>query len=92
MCSKDFWYASVDINVIRDKKTAKFIFTVLCSFAGWSYRGCWPRNLTRNNLTKKFAPPKIISELKFKKTKEAGISHILATNHKKVKSPLLLEK
>ena len=47
MCSKDFWYASVDINVIRDKKlsqTAKFIFTVLCTFAGLKGRGCWPSN------------------------------------------------
>lgn len=45
--NKDFWFACVDIDVIRDKKlsqTAKFIFTVLCSFAGWNSRGCWPSN------------------------------------------------
>lgn len=43
----DFWFPCVDIDVIRDKKlsqTAKFIFTVLCTFAGWNSRGCWPSN------------------------------------------------
>ena len=49
MCSKDFWYASVDINVIRDRElsqTAKFVFSVLCSFITINNRNCWPSNET----------------------------------------------
>lgn len=44
---QDFWFARTDINVIRDKElsiTAKFIFTVLCTFADKDKRGCWPSN------------------------------------------------
>ena len=45
--SKDFWFACVDIDVIRDKElsqSARFIFTVLCTFATTDNRGCWPSN------------------------------------------------
>lgn len=44
---KDFWFACVDIDVIRDKSltpSAKFIFTVLCSFVNINNRNCWPSN------------------------------------------------
>ena len=43
----DYWFARVDINVARDKElsvTAKYIFTVLCTFADKDKRGCWPSN------------------------------------------------
>ena len=43
----DFWFACVDLEVIRDKtlsQTAKFVFTVLCSFVTINNRGCWPSN------------------------------------------------
>lgn len=43
----DFWFARVDIDVARDKElsiTAKFIFTILCTFADRDNRGCWPSN------------------------------------------------
>ena len=46
---KDFWFACVDIDVIRDKSlsaTTKFVFTVLCSFVNINNRGCWPSNET----------------------------------------------
>ena len=45
--NQDFWFAKVDADVIRDKtlsQTAKFIFTVLCTFADKEKRGCWPSN------------------------------------------------
>ena len=45
----DFWFARVDIDVARDKElsiTARFIFTVLCTFADKEKRGCWPSNET----------------------------------------------
>ena len=45
----EFWFARVDIDVARDKElsiTAKFIFTVLCTFADRETRGCWPSNET----------------------------------------------
>lgn len=45
--SKDYWFACVDIDVMRDKElsqSAKFIFAVLCTFAGFDKRGCWPSN------------------------------------------------
>ena len=45
----DFWFARADIDVVRDKElsiTAKFIFTVLCTFADKDNRGCWPGNET----------------------------------------------
>ena len=45
--SKDYWFACVDVDVLRDKgfsPMAKFIFAVLCTFAGFDSRGCWPSN------------------------------------------------
>lgn len=45
----DFWFARVDINVARDKSLsvmARFIFTILCTFADKDKRGCWPSNTT----------------------------------------------
>ena len=45
----DFWFTRADIDVVRDKElsiTAKFIFTVLCTFADKDNRGCWPGNET----------------------------------------------
>lgn len=44
---KDFWFACVDIEVIRDKElsqSAKFIFAVLCTFVSVNNRRCWPSN------------------------------------------------
>lgn len=44
---KDWWFACVDIDVIRDKtlsQSAKFVFTVLCTFVTVNNRGCWPSN------------------------------------------------
>ena len=45
--NQDFWFARVDVNVVRDKElsiTARLIFTVLCTFADKDKRGCWPDN------------------------------------------------
>lgn len=45
--NQDFWFAKVDTDVVKDKElsiTAKFIFTVLCTFADKDKRGCWPSN------------------------------------------------
>ena len=45
--NEDFWFAKVDRLVITDKtlsQTAKYIFTVLCTFADKDTRGCWPSN------------------------------------------------
>lgn len=50
MSAKDkneYWFAKVDVAVIRDKslsQNAKWIFTVLCTFADKDTRGCWPSN------------------------------------------------
>ena len=44
---QDFWFAKVDAEVVRDKtlsQTAKYIFTVLYTFADKDKRGCWPSN------------------------------------------------
>jgi len=46
---KDFWFACVDIEVIRDKTlspTTKCVFAVLCSFVNINNRACWPSNET----------------------------------------------
>lgn len=46
---KDFWFACVDIDVLRDKElsqTAKFVFAVLCTFVNVNNRVCWPSNET----------------------------------------------
>lgn len=43
----EYWFAKVDIDVIKDKslsQTARWIFTVLCTFADKDTRGCWPGN------------------------------------------------
>ena len=43
---QNYWFAKVDISVVRDttlSPTAKYIFTVLCTFAD-DNRGCWPSN------------------------------------------------
>lgn len=45
--NQDFWFAKVDREVVLDKtlsQTAKYIFTVLCTFADKDKRGCWPSN------------------------------------------------
>lgn len=42
---KDYWFACTDIDVIRDKTLApmsKYIFSVLCTFANFNNRTCWP--------------------------------------------------
>ncbi|MBQ2616343.1 MAG: helix-turn-helix domain-containing protein [Synergistaceae bacterium] len=46
---KDFWFACVDIDVLRDKElsqSARFIFAVLCTFITLNNRNCWPSNDT----------------------------------------------
>lgn len=45
--TKDFWAASVDIDVLCDKElsiSAKFVFSLLCIFATMNNRGVWPGN------------------------------------------------
>ena len=45
--TKDFWFACVDIDVLRDKElsqSARFIFAVLCTFITVNNRNCWPSN------------------------------------------------
>lgn len=47
--SSDFWFACVDIKVLRDKKlslAARGIFAILCTFATMENRGAWPKNET----------------------------------------------
>ena len=47
--NKDFWFACVDIDVLRDKElsqSARFIFAVLCTFITINNRNCWPSNDT----------------------------------------------
>ena len=44
---KDFWFSCIDIDVVRDNNlsvTAKYVFTVLCTFVTVNNRGCWPSN------------------------------------------------
>ena len=47
---KDFWFACVDVDVMRDNElslTARFIFAVLCTFSSMAEgRNCWPSNDT----------------------------------------------
>lgn len=46
---EDFWFACVDIQVLWDKtlsQSARFIFAILCTFAGTDNRGLWPKNET----------------------------------------------
>ena len=43
--SSDFWFACVDICVLRDaklSKTARLIYAIICSYASFSNRTCWP--------------------------------------------------
>lgn len=52
--SKDFWFACVDMAVLCDKtltQTARFVFAILCSFAGMDNRGVWPKNETVADVT-----------------------------------------
>ena len=51
---KVFWFACVDIDVLRDKKlsqAARLIFAILCTFTTTEKRGCWPSNDTVAELT-----------------------------------------
>ncbi len=45
--SQNYWFSKTDIVVVRDlslSPMAKYVFTVLCTFADRETRGCWPSN------------------------------------------------
>ena len=43
--SSDFWFACVDIDVVRDSSlslTVRAIYSIICSYASITNRSCWP--------------------------------------------------
>ena len=50
--SSDFWFACVDIDVVRDSSlslTVRAIYSIICSYASITNRSCWPTVKTLAN-------------------------------------------
>ena len=66
--SSDFWFACVDIDVVRDSSlslTVRGIYSIICSYASITNRSCWPtlETLAKDAGTSKSTVQRALKEL-----------------------------